>query len=273
MTRRRRFLALFATLFAFPAFAAGPDRYAADPPLPSGPPIVVPASDTRKPTWLEDGPTIVPAGGQTAAPSAPGSAWPGGTSGSACNFDAPGCNQDWMVGQPTWTQVLAGAYFTVNLGPTIPKFNYVPISLRQGWYLGDPLGWNWLGQGYWEFVGDITGAAITSDYGSYFAGLSLIWRFNWCNMGSPLIPYTQFGAGGVLNDAYRNQMQQAVGEQFEFYLHAECGLKCFVTPNLSLDIEGGLQHISNGGLARRNYGVNAMGGTIGFTYYFPWGCH
>ncbi len=44
-----------------------------------------------------------------------------------------------------------------------------------------------------------------------------------------------------------------------------------ITPDLSLDIEGGLQHISNAGLANRNLGVNAFGGSIGLTYYFPWG--
>ena len=82
------------------------------------------------------------------------------------------------------------------------------------------------------------------------------------------MPYTQGGVGAILTDAYKEPWQRAVGQEFEFYLHAEVGVKCFITPNLSLDIEGGLQHISNGGLAKRNYGVNAFGGTVGFTYHF-----
>jgi hypothetical protein len=44
-----------------------------------------------------------------------------------------------------------------------------------------------------------------------------------------------------------------------------------VAPNLSLDVEGGIQHLSNGGLARRNYGINAVGAAVGLTYYFPCG--
>jgi len=52
-------------------------------------------------------------------------------------------------------------------------------------------------------------------------------------------------------------------------VHYEIGLKCFVAPNLSLDVEGGFQHISNAGLARRNHGVNALGAQVGLTYYFP----
>ena len=96
-------------------------------------------------------------------------------------------------------------------------------------------------------------------------------RYNWTESGSFLMPYSQVGAGGVYNDAYRDQTQRAIGEAFEFILHAEVGLKCFIVPNLSLDIEGGFQHLSNGGLASRNAGVNALGGQVGFTYYFGGG--
>jgi hypothetical protein len=268
MTRRRRFLALIATLFVVPAFAAGQSPYA-PPPMPTGAPIAVPANDVRRASWLEDGPAPTPPANTPAMSNA---AWPV-QSGSACNFDCPD-NTAWRTGEPVWSQVLAGAYFSsTTLGPNIPSFNYVPVTLRQGWYIGNPFGPNWLGTGYWEFVGDITGAAITSSYGSWFAGGALLFRYNWLDYGNPVVPYTQFGAGGILNDAYRDQNQRAVGELFEFYLHLEVGAKFFVAPNLSLDVEGGLQHISNARLASRNLGVNAFGGSIGFTYYFPWGCH
>ena len=104
-----------------------------------------------------------------------------------------------------------------------------------------------------------------------FVGPSLLLRSNWLDPDSPFVPYGQVGAGGVLNDAYRERTQMAIGEAFEFYLHCELGLKYLVAPNLSLDVEGGLQHISNGRLASRNLGVNALGETLGLTYYFPSG--
>jgi hypothetical protein len=331
MTRRRRFLALVCTLFAFPALATGQSPYApsippagqnpyaastplagqspyaastpsgsqnpyaastppagqspygswtppsgqnpytpSTPPIPTGPPLDLPPSDVRKATWLEDAPPVRTPGGLATINDA---GWPGGQAASACNFDCPNGESHWMTGQPSWCQVLAGAYYSSGVGPTIPTFNYIPVSVRQGWYIGNPFGPNWLGTGYWEFVGDLTGAAITSDYGSWFAGMSIMWRYNCVDYGNPVVPYIQFGAGGILNDAYKDPTQNAIGEKFEFYLHVELGLKFFISPNLSLDIEGGFQHISNAGLASRNYGVNAFGGQVGFTYYFPWGCH
>ena len=76
----------------------------------------------------------------------------------------------------------------------------------------------------------------------------------------------------MLTDANKDQGQHAIGQSIEFYQHVEVGVKCFLTPSLSLDLEGGIQHLSNGGLANRNYGMNAVGGGIGLTYYFPaWG--
>ena len=48
-------------------------------------------------------------------------------------------------------------------------------------------------------------------------------------------------------------------------------MKYFVSRNLSLDLEAGFQHISNANSADRNFGVNALGAQVGFTYYFPWG--
>jgi hypothetical protein len=271
MTRRRRFLALAVALFALPGAVAAQTGYGADPPIPTGPPLEPPPAETRYPTWLEDGPTVIPAGATTAGSAAvtgQDTAWPVAHSGSACNFDAP-AEPSWMMYEPTSIQVLMGAYFSGPLGPPIPSFNYVPLTVRHGWNLGNPFGR--IGPGNWEFLADVTGAAITSSYGNWFAGSSLYLRYNWADPGSPLIPYLQGGAGAVVNDAYRDRAQRAVGQEVEFYLHAELGLKCMIAPNLSLDLEGGLQHISNGGIASRNYGVNAFGGSVGFTYYFPWG--
>jgi lipid A 3-O-deacylase len=166
------------------------------------------------------------------------------------------------------TQVLGGAYFNVNLGPSIPTFNYVPVVLREGWMLTCPTDHLW-GYGNYECLFDITGAAITSNYGHWFAGPSFYLRFNWLPPGSCIVPYAQVGTGAVFNDAYKDQSQRAIGQSLEFYQHVELGLKYFVAPNMSLDVEGGLQHLSNGGLARRNLGVNAVGAMVGLTYYLP----
>jgi hypothetical protein len=186
-----------------------------------------------------------------------------------CQPAATGIEAAFQAGA-TDTQLLGGSYFNVNLGPRIPAFNYVPLSIRQGVMLTSPED-HWWGRGNYECLFDMTGAIITSTYGHYFAGPSLFLRANWVDACCPVVPYIQAGTGVVYNDAYQDQSQHALGQSIEFYQHVELGLKWFVAPNLSLDVEGGIQHLSNGGLARRNYGINAVGAAVGLTYYFPRG--
>ena len=166
--------------------------------------------------------------------------------------------------------MLAGAYFTSTLGPCVPVFNYMPVTIRQGWMLTAPKDEGPL-RGNWEFLADVTAAQVISSYGNYLAGSSLFLRYNFLSPDSVLIPYSQIGGGVVFTDAYKDQTQRAIGQSFELIFHYELGLKYFVAPNLSLDIEGGYQHISKARMASRNCGVNALGAQIGVTYYFPWG--
>jgi hypothetical protein len=181
---------------------------------------------------------------------------------------AAACPADPFAAGATSAEVRGGAYFSTNAGPSSPRFDYVPVSVRRGWMLTGPDDY-WWGRGNFECLCDLTGARATSGFGSWFAGPSLFLRFNWLEADAPVVPYAQVGAGGVLTDAYRVRTQPAIGQAFEYYLHYEVGVKCFVAPNLSVDVEGGLQHISNGGMSSRNAGVNAIGVTVGLTYYFP----
>jgi hypothetical protein len=134
--------------------------------------------------------------------------------------------------------------------------------------LTDPEDYPW-GRGNLECLCDLTGAAITSDYGSWLAGQTCFLRYNFLDLGTCVVPYHQLGFGWILTDAYQNRSQKAIGQMFEFHVHYEIGVKYFVAPNLSLDFEAGIQHMSNGGMANRNLGVNAFGGQVGLTYYFP----
>jgi hypothetical protein len=275
MTCRRRFLVLAAVLLALPAGVSAQSSYGSvAPPVPSGPALPPPPADLPPATWVEDRAAVLPAAGWSpgaAALNTQDTGWPVAQSGSACHFDSPEPGTNWLVAEPVWVQILQGAYFSSSLGPGIGAFDYLPMSVRHGWNLGNPYGPGGLVPGNWEFVLDVTGAAITSSYGNWFAGSSAILRYNWADAGSAFVPYVQAGAGVIANDAYRNQGQRAIGQAVEFLLHAQLGLKCYITPSLSLDLEGGFQHISNAGLASRNAGVNAIGGSLGFTYYFPWG--
>jgi len=287
MYRRHRFALVAVLVLAVPSgvMAQGHYRGGIAPPVPTGKPLTpIPGADTRSP--LHEDESVLPAsaielaghGDTPATTAAPGGMqpWhptppPAGYASSACNFDC-GCTNGIFVPGATSTQVLFGAYFSTNLGPKIPSFNYIPVTVRHGWMLTSPEDTDSKWRGNWEFLCDLTGAAIISDYGNYFVGPSFFLRFNFLQTNdATFVPYAQLGVGFVLNDAHQVETQEAIGSFFEFYLHAELGLKYFICKNLSLDIEGGLQHISNGRLADRNLGVNAVGAQIGFTYYFPAG--
>jgi hypothetical protein len=288
---------MVVVLVVTPVAAVGfePNRQAGmiAPPIPDGPMLDVPAEmplevlsppaaarDPRMPSWLEEGAGVIPAGG-TAGSWPPGAPSPvdraghatfgeGGYSTSACLFDQWGEDGVFACGS-TSTQLLLGGYFSGKPGPRVPQFNYLLATVRYGWMLTCPED-NWYGRGNYEFLLDLSGAAVTSGgYGDYFAGPSFLLRYNFVHPGAAIVPYHQVGAGIVYTDAYKDRTQRAIGQQWELYLRYELGLRYFVAPNLSLDVEGGFHHMSNAGQADRNYGVNAWGGQVGLTYYFPWG--
>ena len=271
MMRRSRFFALAVAVSAA-QMTYGQRPGGGPPPIPTGPPLVVPAAEPPGQTWIEGGSAVVPAEAAVGGPHgfvAGDAPWPGpaGRFGSACSFEIDD-GSNGIFPNPTSSQVLFGSYFTARIGPPVPDFNYLSVSVRHGWDLGRLPGADPAVPGYWEFLTDVTGAAVTSSYGNWFAGTSFLLRYNWAERGSFLVPYTQGGVGGIFTDAYKDPFQRAIGQSFEFRLHAEVGLKCFVAPNLSVDIEGGLQHISNANMASRNLGANALGGSVGLTYYF-----
>lgn len=281
MVSRRRLAALLCVLAGLPALAQEPRTIPIPPPpVPDGPPALPPPDETRPPTPSEgpgtgfadgsDGPEILPPKNHFVVPPWHPSPPPAAFAGSDCNFNA------WAGGNvfsPDFRsyQILAGGYFSAAIGPKIPAFNYLPVTIRKGWMLTAKDDRDSIISGNWECLAGLTAAPITSKYGHYLAGPSFLLRKNFLALGTSCVPYTQLGAGFVASDAYKDQTQQALGQMFEFYLHAQVGLRYFVTDTLSIDLEGGLQHISSANITNRNLGVNSLGGQVGVTYHFPWG--
>jgi hypothetical protein len=166
----------------------------------------------------------------------------------------------------TFAEVVVGNYNSVHVGPVIPNFGYMQTALRYGCR-------PWEDRGFFarriSFMAELTFDPITDGFGSYLVGPSVMCRFDACP-DSRLSPYLQGGTGFVLNDAYRYPFQRAIGENFEFLQQVEVGLRWKLTDNLAIQSEFGLQHTSNGGLAGRNLGVNALGASIGVHWDF--GC-
>ena len=168
-------------------------------------------------------------------------------------------------------QFLGGVYVSSRPGPAIPPFNYVPATFRYSWMLDDANEGKWAGN--CEYLCELTVAKIFSDYGNYFVSPACVWRYNFVRPEAEFVPYAQLGLGLCFNDAYKDKEQHAIGALCQFVAHLDIGSRYFVSENWSVDLEGGITHISNSSTAGRNLGVNAFGIALGVTYYFPTAAH
>jgi len=225
---------------------------------------VVPASLVCPPHLLHSEESLLPT--RPRHPTPP----PATFSGSSCDFN-PWCGDNLFSPDFHSLQILGGMYASTSLGPEIPAFNFIPLTVRKGWMLTAPGVNDHIFQGNWECLAGFTVAAITSSYGHLAASPTVHLRRNYLAAGSSIVPYTQLGVGLFISDAYKDRTQRAIGQGCEFTLQAQWGVRWFVTSTMSVDVEMGYQHISNAYQSDRNAGVNAIGAQVGITYHFPWG--
>jgi hypothetical protein len=145
--------------------------------------------------------------------------------------------------------------------------NYQLEDLRLGWMYDSPRHDGWL-RGNNEFLIEAFGGPVTKGPGSYLAGGSLLWRYNFVQPDARWVPYVQLGAGALGNNIYRGQGQREIGEGFEFALQGDLGLKYLINDQWSVSAEGGYRHISNADLAGRNEGLNSIGVLMLMSYRF-----
>jgi hypothetical protein len=161
-------------------------------------------------------------------------------------------------------EILGGAYFrSSHIGPNVPRFDYVPIVLRCGYRPFEDRGF--FGERFTLF-GELMASPITGTFGNFFVGPSIVARFDLRDPSCRVVPYFQAGTGFVLTDASHDHTQGAIGEVFEFLQQVEAGVRFKLCNRVDLLCEGGLQHISNAGLARHNLGVNCLGGSMGLRW-------
>jgi hypothetical protein len=188
------------------------------------------------------------------------------------------CEPDAIYGHPympaaedcypkgAYTFQIMGGYYT-NLGST--NYSYAVGSFRIGKILDFGIEEGFL-RGYFEPIVEIN-AAPTFGIGSAFVGATSILRYNFVQPEWRFVPYAQIGFGLQYNNAYQTSTQNALGQALEYTGQAQVGVHYFLTHSVSLDVEAGYEMISNLGQSSRNGGINAIGGSIGLTYYFPCG--
>lgn len=281
------------------------------PPIPTGPPLEIPASEptsiaapirpvsevqnrsfvpaANRPAsrgaaleWLEESEGVIPAGAICAPepsqwevpfePMRPRHPTPPPATFSGSSCDFnPWCGDNLFSPDFHSCQFLGGMYASTSLGPEIPAFNFIPFTVRKGWMLTAPGVNDHIFQGNWECLAGLSVAAITTSYGHVALSPTVHLRRNYLALGSSIVPYTQLGVGLFISDAYKDRTQRAIGQGCEFTLQAQWGVRVFVTSTMSVDVEMGYQHISNAQQSDRNAGVNSIGAQVGITYHFPWG--
>ena len=148
-----------------------------------------------------------------------------------------------------------------------PNFDYAPVVLRLGYMVNNVYGSGFF-RGNDEVMIEGIGAPVFVGPGTGLGGLSLLYRRNFLAPNNRLVPYLTAGVGGIYTDAYHVKPQRALGSPGEFDLQGAVGLRFRVSTKITLDTEFSYRHLSNAGLAERNYGTNAIGGMVGLSYGF-----
>jgi hypothetical protein len=168
-------------------------------------------------------------------------------------------------------QLVSGAVFSPTIiASRTPVMDYAQTNLRLGWMIYSASRQGFLPRGNLEAIMEVTNSVIYKGPGNYLGGVTAIIRYNIVPKGSRFVPYVQIGVGVVYTDAYRDGTQNAIGNSIEFTPQASVGCQYLINRNWSISAELIFHHISNAGIDHRNRGINAVGGFIGFTYFFDW---
>jgi len=165
-------------------------------------------------------------------------------------------------------QNVAGAFFFVDReGTHRPSVDLAVDSLRLGLMLNDPEGSGILA-GNFEFLGEIFAGPIIRGPGTVTTGATLLIRYNFIQPQAVLIPYVQIGAGGVYTDIGEKESGGLISLPVEFNLQGVLGTRFMLNDRWSVVLEAGYRHISNAEIKKPNFGINSVGGNLGFGFLF-----
>jgi hypothetical protein len=165
-------------------------------------------------------------------------------------------------------QNVAGAFFFFDRGGNNrPSIDLAVDSLRLGIMLGNARGTNLLA-GNFELLGEVFAGPIFEGPGDVTAGATLFIRYNFVQPRARVIPYLQIGAGGVYTNISEKESGGLVSLPVEFNLQGVGGTRIMLNDRWSFVIEAGYRHISNATIKLPNYGIDSVGGNLGFGFFF-----
>lgn len=165
-------------------------------------------------------------------------------------------------------QDLTGAFFFFDTTQNDrPSVDYAINSARLGWMTYSPCGPGIL-RGNFELLGEIFAGGIFDGPGDVLAGASLLFRYNFVQPGAVLVPYLQFGGGGVYTNISESESRGLISLPVEFNLQATLGTRFMLNSRWSILAEGTYRHISNATIKLPNYGIDTVGGSVGVGFSF-----
>ena len=180
----------------------------------------------------------------------------------------PTASQEWFAAGDWELQGGTGAYGSFSPdGSDRDTINYTLGTYRLGYMLNDVAGNGWW-RGNSQILLEGFYGSVFEGPGDWLAGGNVILRYNFVQPEARFIPYLQLGAGGMGNDIYKDQEQQAIGQSFEFSLLAGVGIRYHFNQKWGVVLEGGYRHFSNANQAERDRGLDSAGATLGLIYRF-----
>ena len=164
---------------------------------------------------------------------------------------------------------VVGAFFLFDRGGNErPVMDSAINSLRLGYMFNDPT-FSGVLRGNVQVLVEAFGGPIFTGPGDVVAGVTLHLRYNFVQPNARVVPYLQGGAGFVYSDfAQGPEGGNALSLPVNFNLQAIGGLRFNINSRWSVLAEGGYRHISNASTSDPNYGIDQLGGNLGFAVSF-----
>ncbi|MGH8094903.1 MAG: acyloxyacyl hydrolase [Chthoniobacterales bacterium] len=191
----------------------------------------------------------------------------GGPEPSVQSGATPPVTNNFEAGATEFQSVTGAFFFFDTTQNNRPSVDLTVESLRLGRMLSNPHGPG-LVAGNFEFLGEVFAGPIVTGPGNVTAGATLFLRYNFVQPRARIIPYAQIGAGGVYTDISEKESRGLISLPVEFNLQGAIGTRIMLNDRWSIVVETGYRHISNATIKLPNYGIDSLGGNLGFGFFF-----
>ncbi len=182
-------------------------------------------------------------------------------------FDTKEAAENFARGSKEFQNVTGAYFFFDTTQNKRPAIDFAIDTIRLGIMLTDPKGPGILA-GNFELLGEVFAGPVVEGPGNVLAGGTLVFRYNFVQPRARIVPYLQIGAGGIYTDIPEDESRGLISLPVEFNLQAGAGTRIMLNDRWSIVLEGAYRHISNAEIKKPNFGIDSIGGNLGFGFFF-----